>query len=155
MADEFEPSKQVSGGLWYVDGNLDKELVNVMKQLCLRCIRIEKVATLERVHEHLKKQQVVNFEISSQQVFEIFYSMVLDNEIIEVKSTGLWEYYSIPIGTVCYRFDSGPVVAKGSKVGAFASIPCGACTRINPCTPNGVISPSNCAYSTKWLNIDF
>ncbi|KAL2489814.1 DNA-directed RNA polymerase [Forsythia ovata] len=138
MSVEFEPSKEVSGGVWYVDGNLDKELVNVLKQLCLRCIRVQKVATLERVHEDLKKQHVVNFEISIQQVSEILNSMVLDNEIIEVKSTGLGEYYSTPIGTVCYRFDSGPGVARGLKVGAFASIPCGACPRISLCTPDGI-----------------
>ncbi|XP_022844239.1 DNA-directed RNA polymerase III subunit rpc6-like isoform X2 [Olea europaea var. sylvestris] len=146
MAVEFEPSKEISGGVWYVDGNLDKELINVLKQLCLRCIRVQKVATIERVHEDLKKQRVVMFEISIQQVSEILNSMVLDNEIIEVKSTGLGEYYSIPIGTSCYRFDSGALVAKGSKVGAFASIPCGACPRISLCTPDGIISPSTCVY---------
>ncbi|KAL2475756.1 DNA-directed RNA polymerase [Abeliophyllum distichum] len=96
MAVEFEPSKEVSGGVW--------------------CIRVQKVATLERVYEDLKKQRVVNFDISSQQVSEILNSMVLDNEIIEVKSTGLGEYYSIPIGTVCYRFDSGPGVARVRKL---------------------------------------
>ncbi|PIN15632.1 RNA polymerase III, subunit C34 [Handroanthus impetiginosus] len=155
MAVEFEPSKEISGGEWYVNGNLDKEFINVLKQLCLRYMHRQKVATLEGVHNELKKSQVLKFPISSQQVGEILYSLVLDNEIIEVKSTGLGEYHSIPIGTVCYRVASGTGAGKGPRIGAFASIPCGACPRISLCTPDGVISPSTCVYYNKWLNIDF
>ncbi|KAG8375073.1 hypothetical protein BUALT_Bualt10G0062300 [Buddleja alternifolia] len=155
MAVEFEPSKEISGGEWYVDGNLDKALINVLEQLCFRYIRAQKVVTLEGVHNELKKNRVVTFDISSQQVGEILNSMVLDNNIIEVKSTGLRDYHSIPIGTVCYRVASAAGVAKGLRIGAFASIPCGACPRISLCTPDGVISPSNCVYYARWLNIDF
>ncbi|KAL2238453.1 DNA-directed RNA polymerase III subunit rpc6-like [Sesamum indicum] len=155
MAVEFEPSKEISGGEWYVDGNLDKELINVLKQLCFRYLRTQKVATLEGVYNELKKNRVVTFDISNQQVSEILNSMVLDNDLIEVKSTGLGDYHSIPIGTVCYRIASAAGVAKGPRMGAFASIPCGACPRISLCTPNGVISPGTCVYYTKWLSIDF
>ncbi|KAL3818090.1 hypothetical protein ACJIZ3_003995 [Penstemon smallii] len=154
MATEFKPSKEMTGGDWYVDGNLDKELINVLKQLCMRFMRAQKVATLEGVHTDLKKNRVVTFEISSQQVAEILNSMVLDNDIIEVKSTGLGDYHSIPIGATCYRIASG-IAARGLRVGAFASIPCGACPRISICAPVGVISPSTCVYYTKWLDIDF
>ncbi|KAI3443801.1 hypothetical protein Pfo_000466 [Paulownia fortunei] len=155
MAVEFEPSKEISGGEWYVDGHLDKELINVLKQLCFRYMRAQKVATLEGVHNELKKNRVVTFDIASQQIGEILNSMVLDNDIIEVKSTGLGDYHSIPIGTICYRVAGGAGVARGPRMGAFASIPCGACPRFSLCTPDGVISPSTCVYYTKWLDIDF
>ncbi|KAI3443749.1 hypothetical protein Pfo_000414 [Paulownia fortunei] len=83
MAVEFEPSKEISGGEWYVDGHLNKELINVLKQLCFRHMRSQKVATLEGVHNELKKNRVVTFDIASQQIGEILNSMVLDNDIIE------------------------------------------------------------------------
>ncbi|XP_073299474.1 uncharacterized protein [Primulina huaijiensis] len=155
MAVEFEPSKEISGGEWYVDGNLDKELINILQDLCLRCMRAQRVATLQGVHNELKKKGVLNFEISAQQVAEILNSMVLDGEIIEVKSTGLADYHSIPVGTICYRVATGAGVVKGSKVGVFASIPCGPCPRISLCTSDGLISPSNCVYYNKWLDIEF
>lgn len=155
MAVEFEPSKEITGGEWYIDGNLDKELISVLQKLCLRYMRAQRVATLQGVHNDLKKNQAVNFELSAQQVTEILNSMVLDDEIIEVKSTGLGDYHSIPIGTICYRVASSAGVAKRTKVGVFASTPCGACPRISMCTPDGVVSPSTCVYYTKWLDIEF
>ncbi|XP_075504018.1 uncharacterized protein LOC142541362 isoform X1 [Primulina tabacum] len=155
MAVEFEPCKEISGGDWYIDGNLDNELINVLQRLCLRYMLAQRVATLQGVHNELKKNPVVNFELSAQQTAETLNSMVLDDEIIEVKSTGLGDYHSIPMGTICYRAASGAGAAKGSKVGVFASTPCGACPRISICTPDGVVSPSNCVYYTKWLDIEF
>ncbi|KAL8536522.1 hypothetical protein ACS0TY_011932 [Phlomoides rotata] len=153
MAAEIEACKEISGGDWYVNGVLDKGLIHVVEQLCLRCIRLHMVSTLDRVHKEVKKSRVVKFDISSQQVGEILNLMVLDNVIIEVKRLG--DYDSIPVGTTCYRVPTG--AARGPTKGALASIPCGACPRISLCTPDpdGVISPTTCVYYTKWLNIDF
>lgn len=152
MAAEFEPSKEVTGGAWYVDGNLDKELIGVLKGLCLKIINSKKVATVEGVYDFLKKSKVTTFDCTNQQIAEILNSMVLDNEIIEVKSTGLGEYHSIPIGTICYRIAKGAGLGESLKIGAMASIPCGMCPRISQCTPDGVISPSTCVYYQKWMN---
>ncbi|KAL3534144.1 hypothetical protein ACH5RR_002605 [Cinchona calisaya] len=155
MAAEFEPSKEVTGGAWYVEGNLDKELINVLKGLCLKIINSQKVVTVDGVYDFLKKHKVTTFDCTKQQIAEILNSMVLDNEIIEVKSTGLGEYHSFPIGTICYRIASGAGLGKGLKIGAMASIPCGMCPRISQCTPDGIISPSTCMYYKKWLDIEF
>lgn len=152
MAAEFEPSKEVTGGAWYVDGNLDKELIGVLKGLCLKIINSKKAATVEGVYDFLKKSKVTTFDCTDQQIGEILNSMVLDNEIIEVKSTGLGEYHSIPVGTVCYRVAKGAGGGESLKIGAMASIPCGMCPRISQCTPDGVISPSTCVYYQKWMN---
>ncbi|XP_073143350.1 uncharacterized protein [Henckelia pumila] len=115
MAVEFEPSKEISGGEWYTDGNLDKVLIATLQDVCLKYTRAQRVATLQGVHKELNRG-VANFVISTQQIAEILNSMVLDDEIIEVKSTGLGDYHSIPIGTICYRVASGAGVAKGSKI---------------------------------------
>ncbi|CDP07151.1 unnamed protein product [Coffea canephora] len=152
MAAEFEPSKEVTGGAWYVDGNLDKELIGVLKGLCLKIINSKKVATVEGVYDFLTKSKVTTFDCTNQQIAEVLNSMVLDNEVIEVKSTGLGEYHSIPIGTVCYRIAKGAGLGESLKIGAMASIPCGMCPRISQCTPDGVISPSTCVYYQKWMN---
>ncbi|XP_006366884.1 DNA-directed RNA polymerase III subunit rpc6 [Solanum tuberosum] len=153
MAVEYEPSEELTGGAWYSEGKLDKEFITVLRETCLKVIGMMKVATVEGIHDFLKKRKVVEC-CTSQQVGEILNSMVLDDAIIEVKSTGLGEYHSIPIGSACYRIAVGDT--SGPKtIGPMASIPCGACPRISVCTPDGIISPKTCVYYTKWLNIEF
>ncbi|KAL3649154.1 hypothetical protein CASFOL_005557 [Castilleja foliolosa] len=155
MAVEFEPSKELSGGDWYVDGELDKGFIDVLKKICYRFIGKQKVSTIDGVHLEVKKSECATVEVTKQQIGEILNSLVLDNEILEVKSTGLGEYYSIPKGTTCYRMGGGGAAKGPPKTGGFASIPCGACPRISDCSADGLISPTTCVYYTKWLDIEF
>lgn len=145
---EFEPSQEITGGSWYVDGNLDTAFIEQLKETCLKVIRKLKVATAEGVYDFFKTNRLTNTDCTSQQISEILRSMVLDNMIIDVKSTGLAEYHKIPIGQVCYRCIAGD---KAPLTGAMVSIPCGVCPRIRQCTPDGLISPSTCVYFKKWL----
>ncbi|XP_071696171.1 uncharacterized protein [Rutidosis leptorrhynchoides] len=147
---EFEPSKEITGGSWYVDGNLDIAFIDQLKDLCLKIIRKLKVATADGVYDFFMTNKLTTADCTTQQINEILKSMVLDNMIIDVKSTGLGEYHSIPVGKVCYRCPPGDV-SKGPTTGAMVSIPCGVCPRIKQCTPDGLISPSTCVYYTKWL----
>ncbi|XP_057473187.1 probable DNA-directed RNA polymerase III subunit rpc6 [Actinidia eriantha] len=152
MAVEFEPSKELTGGAWYTEGNLDKDFIDILKKSCSKIIGKFKVATAQGVYDFCKDNKIISVDITTQQILEILRSMVLDNEIVEVKSTGLGEFHKIPVGTVCYRTASGMGLGRGPKVGAMASIPCGACPRINQCTPDGIISPKTCKYYQEWLD---
>lgn len=153
MCVEFEPSAELTGGYWYADGKLDQELINSFKKICFQILQQKlKVATAEGVHSFFVKKKLYNGEVSREKIAEILRSMVLDNEILEVKSTGLEEYHSIPVGEVCYRCATGRGIGEALKSGAMISIPCGVCPHISSCTPDGVISPTNCVYYTKWLD---
>ena len=152
IAAEFEPSKEITGGSWYVDGNLDTAFIDQLKDLCLKIIRKLKVATADGVYDFFKNNRLTNTDCTSQQIGEILRSMVLDNMIIDVTSTGLGEYHSIPIGKLCYRCPPAGDLSQGPITGAMVSIPCGVCPRIRQCTPDGLISPSTCVYYTKWLD---
>ncbi|XP_076882401.1 uncharacterized protein LOC143530858 [Bidens hawaiensis] len=149
---DFQPSTEVTGGSWYNDGVLDVAYVDQLKDLCLKIIRRLKVATADGVYDFFKANRLTNTECTSQQIIEILRSMVLDNMIIDVKSTGLGEYHSIPVGQVCYRCLPTGGANQGPKAGALVSVPCGVCPRIRQCTPDGLISPSTCVYYTKWLD---
>nr|GFC00328.1 DNA-directed RNA polymerase III subunit RPC6-like [Tanacetum cinerariifolium]GFC00386.1 DNA-directed RNA polymerase III subunit RPC6-like [Tanacetum cinerariifolium] len=97
IAAEFEPSQELTGGSWYVDGNLDTAFIEQLKDMCLKVIRKLKVATADGVHEFFKANRLTNTDCTSQQISEILKSMVFDNMIIDVKSTGLEEYHKIPV----------------------------------------------------------
>ncbi|PHT58669.1 hypothetical protein CQW23_01032 [Capsicum baccatum] len=108
IAVEFEPSDELTGGAWYSEGKLDEEFITGLRKACLKVLEIMKVATVEGIYEFLKKRKVV--ECTSQQVGEILNAMVLDDGVIEVKSTGLGEYHNIPVGSVCYRTVAGEML---------------------------------------------
>ncbi|XP_042039041.1 DNA-directed RNA polymerase III subunit rpc6-like [Salvia splendens] len=155
MGFNFTPSDVVSGGVWYEDGKIDTEFVNGLKMLCLSMVRKSKVTTLEGLHKFVKEAKVAKVEIPKLQLDELLTSMVLEKELVEVKSTGMGAFCGIRIGETCYKLPTaGRGVAKGSITGAFASIPCGACPRIDLCTPDGVISPTTCVYFNQWDTID-
>ncbi|KAF5747216.1 putative DNA-directed RNA polymerase III subunit F [Tripterygium wilfordii] len=151
MASQFEPSKEITGGDWYAGGSLDVDFIKCLKELCISFIRQLKVATIEGVTNRLRGSGALEVELTSQQIEEILRALVLDNEIMEVRSNGSGDCSSIPVGKVCYKLTSKRRAAAEPKIGAFASIPCGVCTQISLCTPGGVISPETCVYYKEWL----
>lgn len=149
---EFEPSTEITGGAWYVDGSLDTEYINVLKEQCWRKIYGLKVATLEGVTDAIKRSNISQIELSKQQIEEIVRALVLDNEVVEVKSSGTGEFASVPVGKVCYKCIGRRGYGRDPKVGALAPIPCGVCPQISLCAPDGIISPKTCVYYKKWLD---
>ena len=79
--------------------------------------------------------------------------MVLDDEVIEVRSTGLEEFHKIPVRTVCYKTASGMGLGQEPEARGMASILCGACPQINQCTPDGIIPTKACKYYQECLDI--
>lgn len=152
IATEFEPSKELTGGAWYSEGKLDKDYINLVKDQFAKMIYQQKVATLEGIADAIRKTKIFKTEFTKQQTEEIVRDLVLDNRVMEVKSTGMGEFASIQIGKVCYKCKGKGGTRGETKVGAMASIPCGVCPRISQCTPDGIISPSTCVYFAKWLD---
>ncbi|CAN0928068.1 Probable DNA-directed RNA polymerase III subunit rpc6 [Linum grandiflorum] len=155
IASEFKPSDELTGGQWYSDGNLDVEFIKFLKDSCLRVVRKEKVATLESVVNFMKSSGMFKVEVTKKQFEEILKALVLDDALLELKSTGVEEFASIPVGKVCYKAAAAGgkrSSAVESRLGAMASVPCGVCPRIGSCTPDGVISPKTCVYFQKWLD---
>ncbi|GAB2297179.1 hypothetical protein Dimus_031292 [Dionaea muscipula] len=157
MAMDIEPSTELTGGVWYsVEGNLDEGLIDSLNEVCLQHVRRSIVTTAEGIHNFVRTnaltKQIFKVEISLQQIKEILSSMVLDNTIIELKSTGYGEFLKFPSGSLCYKLNKKAAAQQGPRTGALASIPCGVCPRINQCSPGGVISPITCSYYAQWLD---
>ncbi|KAH9604633.1 hypothetical protein KSS87_016974 [Heliosperma pusillum] len=151
MAKEFEPSTELTGGVWYQDGVFDVDMIENLRKACGGIINRQKVSTADGILNAIKKSGGLQFELNIDHIKLVLHTLCLENTIFKVKSNGLGEFVSIPIGSECYKIRS-----KQKKAGALASIPCGACQRINQCDPNGIISPAKCEYYTKWLeNLDF
>ncbi|KAK8716662.1 hypothetical protein V6N13_043967 [Hibiscus sabdariffa] len=143
MSRELEPSSEITGGAWYVEDSLDTEYINVLKEQCWRKIYGMKVTTLEGIADALKRSNVWQIELSKQHVEEIMKALVLDNQVMKVKSTGTGEFASILVGKACYKCIGKRGYGGQPKLGTVASIPCGVCPQISRCTPDGIISPKS------------
>lgn len=145
LAAEFEPSKDLTGGVWYDNGRLDTHLIETLKQVSLKALADQKIATPDGIRHFLNR--VMTGDLTVVQVKEILDNLILEKKIVKVRSNGLGEFAAFPMGADCYKLKQ-----REEKVGAMASIPCGACPRINHCAPDGIISPTTCQYYTKWLD---
>ncbi|KAJ4840545.1 hypothetical protein Tsubulata_047318 [Turnera subulata] len=151
MAAEFQPSKEITGGAWYAEGQLDTALISFLKDFSAKQIQKQRVLTLDVISDLIRRSGVLKVDLAEQQIKDILRALVLDDEIIEVLSTGTGEFASFPVGKVCYKCTSKGARGGEPKTGAFSSVPCGVCPRILLCTPEGVISPKTCVYYNKWL----
>ncbi|KAJ7969126.1 DNA-directed RNA polymerase III subunit RPC6 [Quillaja saponaria] len=151
MATEFEPSKEITGGEWYADGSLDVAFISILKDQCLKYIS-KKVATADEILDWMKKSRMFSVDLTTKQIEQILRALVLDNDIMEIKSTGYGDFSSVKEGRVCYKCTKKDSRRGEPNAGAMASIPCGVCPRISHCTPDGIISPTTCVYYTKWLD---
>ncbi|XP_058722116.1 uncharacterized protein LOC131593568 [Vicia villosa] len=153
MAKEFMPSEEITGGHFYHDGKLDTGYINSLKAVCLKCIFMQKVSTCDGCVESIKRSTTVfNTEVTTKQMEEILQTLVLDDEITQMISTGLGEFSSIPVGKTCYMSKSKGGVIGEKKTADLTSIPCFSCQRISFCSPDGTISPAACVYYQKWLD---
>ncbi|CAL5042045.1 unnamed protein product [Urochloa decumbens] len=150
MAAEFAPSDEVSGGVWYHDGIVDKHAVAAARRRCLAQVRRHGgAATAEMIHAGIGRDEPgAGYDMG--RVEDILRTMVLDRSLEEVTSTGEGEFAAVASGAMCYR-EPG----KKQPEGMMEGIPCGVCPMIDDCSPEGVISPSTCVYYQKWLHMDF
>ncbi|KAH0974035.1 hypothetical protein GBA52_015934 [Prunus armeniaca] len=106
MAAEFEPSKELTGGDWYSNGTLDKYYITCVKDGFAKIIYQLKVATLEGISHEVKKSGIFKTSFTKQQIEEILRVLVLDKRVTEVKSNGMGEFGSFPVGKICYKSTS-------------------------------------------------
>ncbi|KAI6669285.1 hypothetical protein NL676_004170 [Syzygium grande] len=104
------------------------------------------------VADAVRRSRVLKNDYSGQEIGDIVRALVLDNDVVEMRSNGLGEFASVPTGRMCYKCRRLPDAAKELRAGAMASIPCGVCPQMAHCTPGGIISPTSCEYYSKWLD---
>ncbi|KAI3859572.1 hypothetical protein MKW92_051707 [Papaver armeniacum] len=118
---------------------LDTALIELAQERCLEFLSRSKVATVAEIAEAVNNMPVFTVKFTGRQIEELVQSLVLDKKI-------MLENFA---GEQCYQRTN----RRGlPKTGAFASIPCGVCPRLNECTPDGIISPTTCVNFKKWLD---
>jgi DNA-directed RNA polymerase III subunit RPC6 len=139
MLMDLQPGKELTGGPWYEDQNIDTEFIDTVRTVALR--------HLSEATRPLSVQEISNFIIES----GIFHQVLQEEDVAHVMTTLTWDgdVEVVSIGRDAqnrYRLQG----ARAPESTALSDIPCGVCPVFNECQDGGYISPENCEYYTEW-----
>lgn len=120
MLEGLEPSAELTGGAWYIDGELDTGLIHHLTEACLKIIQemsfpkrhsgkdgsvypISNSPKYPDVHDILKfikRANITQVELTVSEIESLLNVLVLDGEIEKLPATGsmLWDIDDIPDG---------------------------------------------------------
>ncbi|KAF8064588.1 POLR3F [Scenedesmus sp. PABB004] len=143
MLEELEPSREITGGAWYTDQQLDREFIEVLRETCYKLVERSESphASLGDVAEFINSKGVARVPLREEDIGTIMQTLIADGriEMIEPEAEGAPERYR-------------PAVLALPEATAFTSVPCGVCPVSDQCTEGGQISPQTCVYFTAWLD---
>eukprot|EP00761_Pharyngomonas_kirbyi_P007498 gb/GECH01007508.1/.p1 GENE.gb/GECH01007508.1/~~gb/GECH01007508.1/.p1 ORF type:complete len:300 (+),score=83.13 gb/GECH01007508.1/:1-900(+) len=148
MLYETEPSREVTGGVWYSDQHFNTELVEKLQEKCLDFIKSKGMVSTDQVTEYVGQAGISPVHLRSEDIQNIVDVLVFDGEIEEISDhrplMGLGE-----TGEKYYKATRFKIPSN-----KFTQIPCGTCPVFDQCHEGGDISPSNCVYYDKWIDME-
>jgi|LauGreDrversion4_2_1035121.scaffolds.fasta_scaffold190096_3 DNA-directed RNA polymerase III subunit RPC6 len=146
MLYELEPASELSGGSWYKDGQIDSDLINILRDKTLEYLsNTGEPVTADDVQKFLASSHSLSRSIEN--IESILRTLVLDRDVI----------VSEPLTTVgvrTYRLRLRPTQSSQFTSKFFSQIPCISCHLRKHCAPgNPTVSPETCQYMSQWLQL--
>ncbi|KAF8633692.1 hypothetical protein AX15_001298 [Amanita polypyramis BW_CC] len=120
MLEGLEPSAELTGGAWYIDGELDTGLIHHLSEACLKIIRemsfrkrqhskdgaiypisnTPKYPNAKDILRFIKKANITQVDLTVQDIEALLNVLVLDGEIEKLPAVGraLWDANAIADG---------------------------------------------------------
>ncbi|KAG2392664.1 hypothetical protein C9374_011389 [Naegleria lovaniensis] len=142
IAAHIEPSREITGGIWYVDGKFHSELIDKLRTETINYLE-KKPKRVHEVLEHIKSMAIIDHvDLGVEDMQQIIDTLVYDGfieKVIDVSHTGDKPLYRVALSSV-------------STENAFVDIPCSTCPVFDQCTENGDINPKGCPYLKEWMD---
>jgi len=147
MLYELEPASELSGGSWYKDGQIDSDLINLLRAKTLEYLaNTGESVSAEDVQKFLASSHSLSRSIEN--IESILRTLVLDRELLVTEPL-------TTAGVCTYRLRPRPNQANEFASPFFSQIPCVSCHLRKHCSPgNSEVSPENCQYMSKWLHLE-
>eukprot|EP00397_Hematodinium_sp_SG-2012_P040754 GEMP01044716.1.p1 GENE.GEMP01044716.1~~GEMP01044716.1.p1 ORF type:complete len:293 (-),score=46.40 GEMP01044716.1:873-1751(-) len=133
MLFDVTPSKEIAGGSWYKDGEIDWEKIRQMREEILRMLK-------QRVEPQTAESLSASYDRDESDVQRILNVLELDGEISATGDTWKTKYKIRNEADILFQ---------------CGDMPCFSCPVRKQCTPKpagpNVPTPRNCEYFTKWL----
>ena len=142
------PSRELTGGPWYTNGEFDYDFVHgergiseFIRAEIERCGEVSIAELTRTVSEFEGFTQVV---LGEQEVLSVVNALVYDGcaEVVSQLGPGGRE-------KKVYRSLRRPTAEASMNL--WTSTPCGVCPVFDQCSPGGIVSPERCEYLDAWL----
>jgi len=142
IAAHIEPSREITGGIWYIDGKFNSELIDKLRTETINYLEKKPKRTHE-VLEHIKSMAIIeHVDLGVEDMQQIIDTLVFDGFLEKIIDNGSADTKSL------YRV----ALASVSTENAFVDIPCSTCPVFEQCTENGDINPKSCPYLKEWMD---
>lgn len=135
-----ELSEDVSGGIFYKNGDYDKELIEALYAATLDYIQAQGTANKNQLIVALKSLNLTRKDLTEANIQKIIDLLIFDDKIQEITNK------HNPTNPI-YKLSNWDICIKEPE---FVNTPCGTCPIINQCKSKGIISPINCIYFEEW-----
>eukprot|EP01138_Halocafeteria_seosinensis_P014096 gb/GECG01014394.1/.p1 GENE.gb/GECG01014394.1/~~gb/GECG01014394.1/.p1 ORF type:complete len:475 (+),score=81.58 gb/GECG01014394.1/:1-1425(+) len=152
MMYDIVPSKEVTGGPWYTEQELDHAFIEGIRQFVYKVLR-RSASTRSELVEAISRAEVSQVKLGEQEVQQILDTLRYDGMIKKrpPRATGNIEFMEeigeVPDDKAVYKVAQTPTSHE-----YVTEMPCGVCPVFNECVPGGDISPELCIYMDKWLD---
>jgi DNA-directed RNA polymerase III subunit RPC6 len=166
MAFELTPSREVSGGPWYTDQELDTEFIKAIRVIILNILRKGGPRSRVQILTTVSKAGVAKVALNVDDIQQILDTLIFDGSVSTIPSStdtrGSFSSASASSssGAVATASVSGcsdstmfQIASLPEPEGVFGMTPCGGCPVFDKCTPGGLVSPEKCIYLTSWLDM--
>eukprot|EP00931_Biecheleriopsis_adriatica_P120412 TRINITY_DN95537_c0_g1_i1.p1 TRINITY_DN95537_c0_g1~~TRINITY_DN95537_c0_g1_i1.p1 ORF type:complete len:323 (-),score=71.22 TRINITY_DN95537_c0_g1_i1:8-955(-) len=156
MLFDMEPSREVSGGTWYLDGEFNHKWVDKLRSHCqdfLQQVSGRGVA-LDEIHRYVTQQPIGGPQVPTEDdVNSILRTLELEEEVSkEVREDGK-KIFTLSKGVNVDLFSSRvpSFLTRQPAIRSGLVVPCLCCPLRDECCVGGRICPEKCEYITQWL----
>ncbi|CAJ1402326.1 unnamed protein product [Effrenium voratum] len=158
MLIDLEPSREISGGTWYKDGEFNSSWVEILREHCKTCLdkNPSRPVSLSDLHRYVMQHPGPQVP-TEEDVLSIMKTLELDEDVTSTASAdGSKCFMKRQTGSLNRPFD-----LFSARLPNFLSpmedspgqmlVPCLCCHLRNDCKAGGRICPEKCEYLTRWL----
>ena len=152
MLSEIEPSAEITGGIWYSESEFNTKLIDVLCEKCVEYIERQGTASRKEITLYVRTLGLFPSDIKEEDMQSILSTLYFDDkiEIAKAAAPGT-ESLSTPGKQSTVSNSVFKVKKKYVPDMAMLNVPCTYCPVMKECNPDGIISPSTCAYFKDWL----
>jgi DNA-directed RNA polymerase III subunit RPC6 len=138
LLSKYEPSDEITGGVFYSEGKPDLEFIDLLQKFCLDLVAKSGSSPPDAISicEQINATNKFTVQLQVGDIDRVLNCLVYDGKLEKMDG---------PNDGIVYR------VAHQYLEPAFIEIPCATCPIFHRCKEGSEISPSTCEYLNKWL----